>query len=50
LERATSLKLSSKKMKHFFKRFLDFEKKFGTEESVEHVKAKAKEYVASATQ
>lgn len=30
-ERATSLNLSTKKMKYFFKRFLDFEREHGTE-------------------
>ena len=44
-ERATSLNLSSKKMKFFFKRWLNFEKKVGDDEAVEHVKQKAREYV-----
>ena len=39
------LTLSAKKMKFFFKRYLDFEKKYGTDSSVNDVKQKAVEYV-----
>eukprot|EP00742_Colponemidia_sp_Colp-10_P002144 GILJ01002291.1.p1 GENE.GILJ01002291.1~~GILJ01002291.1.p1 ORF type:complete len:1257 (+),score=280.24 GILJ01002291.1:184-3954(+) len=46
-ERCISLRLSSKKMKFFFKRYLEFEKEVGTEETIEHVKQKAREYVES---
>lgn len=46
-ERVITLNLSSKKMKNFFKRFLQFEKQHGTEKSVAHVKQKAQEYVES---
>ncbi|KAJ2603240.1 rRNA biogenesis protein rrp5 [Coemansia sp. RSA 1721] len=45
--RVTSMKHSSKKMKFFFKKWLAFEKAHGSEESVEHVKQKALEYVNS---
>jgi len=45
LDRITSLKLSSKSMKTFFKRFMSFEKANGDEESVEQVKQKATRYV-----
>jgi hypothetical protein len=34
-------------MKHLFKRFLEFEKKEENVEGVEHVKAKARDFVAS---
>jgi rRNA biogenesis protein RRP5 len=49
-ERVITLPLSSKKMKHFFKRYLDFEKTEGTPETVAHVTAKAKEYVQAGKQ
>ena len=44
-ERVITFTMSTKKMKHFFKRYLDFEKAQGNEAGVEHVKAKAREYV-----
>ncbi|KAJ3043804.1 Protein RRP5 [Rhizophlyctis rosea] len=44
-ERVIKLKLSSKKMKFFFKKYLDFEKNKGTPEGVEHVKQAAVAYV-----
>lgn len=43
--RIVSLKLSSKKAKFFFKRFLDFEKKWGDQLTVQHVKDLAQQYV-----
>jgi len=46
-ERLINMKWSSKKMKFFFKRFLEFEKQYGDDESIEHVKQKAREYVES---
>lgn len=46
-ERVTTLNLSTKKMKFFFKRYLDFEKQHGTDATMQHVKEKATEYVAS---
>jgi len=46
-ERCTALNLSSKKMKYFFKRYLEFEKTEGDADTVEHVKKKAREYVES---
>ncbi|EGD79227.1 hypothetical protein PTSG_12966 [Salpingoeca rosetta] len=46
-ERVITLNLSSKKMRFFFKRYLDFEKEHGDAGHVEHVKEKAREYVAS---
>jgi rRNA biogenesis protein RRP5 len=49
-ERVVSLNLSSKKMKFFFKRYLDFEKTYGTDATVEHVKQRAREYVESKMQ
>jgi rRNA biogenesis protein RRP5 len=48
-DRAVSLNLSSKKMKFFFKRYLNFEKQYGTPETVESVKQKAQDYVAKKT-
>ncbi|XP_064572523.1 protein RRP5 homolog isoform X1 [Zonotrichia leucophrys gambelii] len=44
-ERVIHLSLAPKKMKFFFKRYLDYEKKFGTEERVLAVKRAALEYV-----
>ena len=41
----TSIKFSSKKMKFMFKKWLMFEKTHGTEDDVEEVKNKAKDYV-----
>jgi len=49
-ERVTSLNLSSKKMKHFFKRYFNFEKEIGDESRVTHVKQKAQQYVDSKTE
>ena len=46
-EKALSAKLKPKKMKSFFKRWLDFETKFGTDADVEQVKNRAIEYVES---
>ena len=48
-ERIIHINLSSKKMKLFFKRYLDFERKYGDAFSVENVKTKAMEYVESKT-
>lgn len=42
-------KLKSKKAKFFYKKWLDYEDKFGDEKSRERVKAKAAEYVRSQT-
>eukprot|EP00127_Corallochytrium_limacisporum_P003808 Clim_evm22s153 gene=Clim_evmTU22s153 len=48
LERMTTqLKLSTKKMKFVFKKWLDFEKKHGTSAQQDHVKQRAREYVQS---
>ena len=44
-ERALSLKLKAFKTKFIFKRWLDFETKFGNDESVQAVKEKAVKYV-----
>jgi rRNA biogenesis protein RRP5 len=44
-ERMISLKLSSKKMKHVFKRYLSFEKEKAGGEKVEYVKNKVREYL-----
>ncbi|XP_033098849.1 protein RRP5 homolog [Anneissia japonica] len=44
-ERVISLELQPKKIKFFFKRYLDYEKKFGDEGRVKAVKAKAVGYV-----
>ncbi|XP_071604451.1 protein RRP5 homolog [Heliangelus exortis] len=44
-ERVIHLSLAPKKMKFFFKRYLDYEKKYGTTESVLAVKRAAVEYV-----
>lgn len=50
-DRITSLNLSTKKMKHFFKRNLTWEKTAGgaDPERLERVKDRAREYVASKT-
>lgn len=39
------LKWSSKKMKHFLKRYLTFERQHGDEATAEHVKDLARAYV-----
>lgn len=44
-ERVVNLSLSTKKMKFFISRYLKFEKEHGTEETINHVKQKAKEYI-----
>ncbi|XP_012517090.1 PREDICTED: protein RRP5 homolog [Propithecus coquereli] len=44
-ERVIHLSLVPKRMKFFFKRYLDYEKQHGTEKDVQAVKAKALEYV-----
>uniref|UniRef100_A0A8C6W9K4 Protein RRP5 homolog n=1 Tax=Nannospalax galili TaxID=1026970 RepID=A0A8C6W9K4_NANGA len=44
-ERVIHLSLAPKRMKFFFKRYLDYEKQHGTEQDVQAVKAKALEYV-----
>ncbi|XP_019627856.1 PREDICTED: protein RRP5 homolog [Branchiostoma belcheri] len=44
-DRVTALNLSTKNMKGFFKRYLEFEKKYGDEDTVSAVKRKAIEYV-----
>eukprot|EP00850_Spirogloea_muscicola_P003615 SM000014S00403 [mRNA] locus=s14:1118681:1131628:- [translate_table: standard] len=46
-ERVICLNLSPKKMKFFFKKYLDYEKAQGGEERAEQVKAKAMAYVES---
>lgn len=47
LERAVAQKLPAKKMKTLFKKYLDFEERFGDANAVEHVKKMASEYVQS---
>lgn len=44
-ERVIHLTLAPKRMKFFFKRYLDYEKQHGTEQDVQAVKVKALEYV-----
>lgn len=44
-ERVIHLSLAPKRMKFFFKRYLDYEKQHGSERDVQAVKAKALEYV-----
>ncbi|XP_042545191.1 protein RRP5 homolog isoform X1 [Dipodomys spectabilis] len=44
-QRVIHLSLAPKRMKFFFKRYLDYEKQYGTEKDVQAVKAKALEYV-----
>jgi len=45
-ERSTGLDLSTKKMKFFFKRYLEYEKKYGNKETVKRVKELARSWVA----
>lgn len=47
---SSASKLKSKKAKFFYKKWLDYEDKFGNEKSRERVKAKAAEYVRSQTE
>ena len=44
-ERAIHLSLSARKMKFFFKRYLDFEQEWGSAATVEAVRKKAEEFV-----
>lgn len=44
-ERVLLLQWNTKKMKFFFKKYLDYEKKHGTSEGVDHVKQAAIRYV-----
>ena len=44
-ERVIAMKFSSKKIKFFFKKYLDYEKKYGDEDGIEHVKQAAMDYV-----
>lgn len=44
-ERVLQMKWSVKKMKFFFKKYLAFEKRYGTAEGVDHVNQAAIEYV-----
>ena len=46
-ERVTSMNLSSKKMKYFFKRYLEFAKTEGDADLIDRVKTKARAYVES---
>ncbi|XP_074591876.1 rRNA biogenesis protein RRP5-like [Curcuma longa] len=46
-ERVTCLSLPPKKMKFLFKKYLEYEKAHGDEETIEHVKKRALEYVES---
>jgi len=46
-ERCCSMSLKAVKMRFFFKRWLDFEKRWGDEESQEKVRAKARAFVES---
>ena len=48
-ERAIHLKLSTKKMKFMFKRYLEFEQKHGCRADMEAVKEKARAYVEART-
>jgi len=41
VDRATSMKLKPKKMKFLFKKYLEYETKYGSEESAQMVKDKA---------
>ncbi|KAL7751540.1 rRNA biogenesis protein rrp5 [Sorochytrium milnesiophthora] len=49
-DRIITFNMSSKKMKFFFKKYLEFEKKHGDDDRVAYVKQKAVEYVATLTQ
>ncbi|XP_041370390.1 protein RRP5 homolog [Gigantopelta aegis] len=46
-ERIIHLKFSTRKMKFFFKKYVEFEKKYGDNTTVEQVKQKALDYVES---
>uniref|UniRef100_A0A5S6QFY1 S1 motif domain-containing protein n=1 Tax=Trichuris muris TaxID=70415 RepID=A0A5S6QFY1_TRIMR len=45
LERVTSMKMSARKMRSFYKKWVELEMRYGTEADVEKVKLKATEYV-----
>jgi len=46
-DRMTVMKINPKNMKTIFKKYLNFESKYGTKETQENVKQKAKDYVNS---
>jgi rRNA biogenesis protein RRP5 len=46
-ERILQLHWQPVKMKFFFKKYLEYEKKYGDEASIQHVKDLATQYVAS---
>jgi ribosomal protein S1/tetratricopeptide (TPR) repeat protein len=48
LDRCISVKTSARNIKMFFKKYLAFEKTKGTDEGVEYVKQKAREYISTA--
>jgi rRNA biogenesis protein RRP5 len=48
-ERVVTLNLSTKKMQSYLKRYLKFEKEYGTEEGQENVKQLARDYIARKT-
>jgi rRNA biogenesis protein RRP5 len=48
-DRATSMNLSTKKMKFLFKKHLEYAKAMGDAKAVETVKAKARAYVEAKT-
>ncbi|KAG5519000.1 hypothetical protein PMAC_002531 [Pneumocystis sp. 'macacae'] len=48
-ERIISIKMSSKKANFFFKKWIVYEKKYGTDETIENVKQRAVEYVSNFT-
>lgn len=49
-DRCVNLTLPARKMKYFFKRYLQFENQYGTEETVETVKDKAIKFVTQLNQ
>jgi rRNA biogenesis protein RRP5 len=48
-DRVITMNFSSKKMKFFFKRYLEFEREHGDEGTISAVKDKAREYVQART-
>lgn len=50
MERCCSMKLKAMKMRFFFKRWLDFEKRWGDAESQERVRQRAREFVEAQAQ
>ena len=48
-ERVTNMKFSAKKIKFLFKKYMEYETEHGTEQTVQHVRDRVQEFIASAS-